>query len=101
MKYYHCNETDEVISLDRVREEFDQFQSEGYYPDDSFDTYLEGCMYWNNGELTPLTEYSDNLKRRLRKLLTFIRDDCEREYYEDEINDLTEQITELEQYKED
>ena len=101
MKYYHCNETDEVISLARVREEFDQFQLEGYYLDDSFDTYLEGCMYWNNGELTPLTEYSDNLKRRLRKLLIFIRDDCEREYYEDEINDLTEQIAELGKYREE
>lgn len=100
-KYFHSNEMDEVVSLDRIRSEFEQFQSEGEYLDEPFDYYLEGCMYWNNGDLTPLTEYSDHLKRRLHQVLTFIRDECEREYYEDEIDTLTAQIKELEQYKED
>ena len=101
IKYYHSNEWDEVVSIDLIRSEYEMFQSEGEYLDVPFDQYLEGSMYWNNGDLTPLTEYSNALKHRLRQLLTFIRDDCEREYYEDEIDTLTAQIKELEQYKED
>ena len=99
MKYYHSIETGEVVSLARVREEFDRFQLDGEYIGESFDYYLEGCMYWNNGDLIPLAEYSNRLKSRLRKVLSFIRNESDREYYEDEIESLTAEITELEKYK--
>ena len=102
MKYYHSNEWDEVVTIDRVRSEFEQFQSEGYYLDESFDYYLEGCMEWNNGDLTPLAQYVDELKHRLRKVIRWMNDDAgNREDYEDEMETLTAIITELEQYKEE
>ena len=100
MKYYHSNEWDTVISIDRVRSEFLQFQAEGYYLDEPFDYYLEGCMAYNNGDLTPLPEYIAGLKRKLRKVLTFIRDECAPEYFED-INELSARIAELERYDSD
>lgn len=102
MKYYHSNEWDEVLSIDRVREIFEELKSEGYLTDESFEYYLEGCMEWNNGDLTPLPQYIGELKYRLRKVLSWMRSDMGyREDLEEEAETLTAQIVELEKYKGD
>ena len=102
MKYYYSNEWDDVVSLDRVRSEFEQFQSEGYYIGESFDCYLSGCMTWNNGDLTPLPDYINGLKHRLRRFIRWAHIDAgNRDDYDDNIQILTALITDLEKYKED
>ena len=99
--YYYSTEWGDVVTLDRVRSEFETFQSEGYYLDESFDCYLEGCMWYNNGDLTPLSDYIDGLKHRLRTAVRFAHTDPKnREDYDDDIAELTARITKLEQYKE-
>lgn len=91
-KYFHSNEMDTVVSIDRIRSEFDEFQAEGSYLDESFDEYLTGCMYWNNGDLTPLPTYINRLKDKLRH---YIHSDP------DAVAELTAEIADLEKYKEE
>lgn len=86
MTYYHSNEQDRILSADDVRQEFEQFQREGQYIGEAFDDYLKNCMNWNNGDLTPVSDYQNALRRRIA-------------YAEpDAVDDLRDQIAELEKY---
>lgn len=49
---YWCNEDDMVYSLDDIRKDYPEFKNEYQ----SFGEYLDGCMWWNNGALYPLTD---------------------------------------------
>lgn len=71
MKYYYCNEDDRVLSREDLRLEFESFQSEGGYEGETFSDYLEGCMWWNNGALTPLLNHVDNLKQKLARVRSY------------------------------
>jgi len=68
MTYYYSNEDDRVFSEDEVRsfwliarEDGDSFLTA------TFDRFLEGCMWWNNGDLTRLDEHVSNLRRKLAR----------------------------------
>ena len=101
-KYFHSNEWDDVVSIERVRREYDAFQLDGYYLDEPFEYYLENCMSWNNGDLTPLRDYIESLTRRLQVVIRYYMEDIgDRELYEEQINELTLQIEQLKQYKEE
>ena len=68
---YYCNEDDRVLSREDLRLEFDSFQAEGEYVVETFSDYLEGCMWYNNGALTPLLNHIDNLKRKLSRVRSY------------------------------
>ena len=68
MAYYHCVEDDRILSTNELLAEFEQFRSEGSYLDESFADYLTGCMWYNNGSLTPLLNHIDNLRRDLARV---------------------------------
>lgn len=96
MKYYHCSETDRIVSEERLRSEWEQGKAEGWIvPDetgyDSFTDYLECCMYYNNGTLTPVRTYIEELRNRLRYEL----DSYERESIENEITIMTKLESEV------
>ena len=67
-RYFYSNEQDRILSLDEIREEFEEFQQEGYYTDEPFQYYLQNCMYWNNGDLTPIIDRYDSLRKKLAKV---------------------------------
>ena len=95
MPRYYSNEQDTVLSLETIRECYNEFKDEY----DSFSDYLSGCMWWNNGDLTPLSDHITTLRRRLNGFKTFA--DMDSEYigaYADEIEELTARIAELETY---
>ena len=93
MAYYFCNEDDRILATSDLRAEFDMFRSEGSYLDESFDEYLTGCMYWNNGALTPLLNHIDNLRRDLARVKSY--DDPDNDEW---VENLSAQITECEKY---
>ena len=94
--YYHSCEWDEVLSSDDVRSLWEQFRNDG----ETYDEFLNACMSWNNGDLTPLTDYVNGLRRNLRRVLsaTHRYGGDALDWYVDEIHDLTEQITTYEKY---
>lgn len=93
MAFYYCNEDDRILSTDEIRHDYYEVFGEDY---ESFDDYLKACMYWNNGALIPLADHVNTLKRRLNKVLSLIRNEAEREWYEDEIETLTARIAQCE-----
>lgn len=108
-RYYYSNEQSKIVSIDEVKQEFTQFQLEGEYTDISFEYYLQGCMYYNNGDLTPVIDKIFALKKKLAKLyeaswrygkssFNGIIIDIRSDIYDDEINELKEQIAYFEQY---
>lgn len=95
MPRYYSNEQDTVLSLETIRECYNEFKDEY----DSFSDYLSSCMWWNNGDLTPLPDHITTLRRQLNGFKTFA--DMDSEYigaYADEIEELTARIAELETY---
>ena len=93
MSYYYCNEDDRILSTDELRHDYYEMFGEEY---ESFDDYLSACMYWNNGALTPLADHVSAVRKRLAKVLSFIRCDADREWYADEIETLTAEISRCE-----
>ena len=61
MKYYFENETQSVVSEDRIKAEYEEF-GQDY---DTFSDYLSACMYWNNGTLTPIHEKINAIYRQI------------------------------------
>ena len=51
-KYYHNNETDAIEELDYIRSDYYEAFGQDY---DTFGDYLNACMTWNNGALTPVS----------------------------------------------
>ena len=96
MKYYHCCETDRILSEDDLRSIWEQGKAEGWIVpgetgSDSFPDYLECCMYYNNGSLTPLRTYIEEV----RNLLRYELDDDERKAIEAQIEELTKLESEV------
>lgn len=95
MAYYWNNEMDVVESTRTIRESYEEFCNDGQ----SFDEYLTGCMWWNNGALTPLRDYITTLKLRRNRIERLMSNDIEYlEMYDDEYTALTALIAELETY---
>lgn len=68
-KYYHVNETDEIISEDQLRAQYEAWKADGTIDPheagyEDFARYLELCMWYNDGELTPLRKYYQQIKAR-------------------------------------
>ena len=76
--YYHCNETDEIVSLSQIRSEYSEFGAEYQ----SFDDYLSACMWYNNGALTDVRDKLREVKAELSRKL-----DLARKYGYDEYSD--------------
>lgn len=93
MSYYYCNEDDTILSTAELMQEFNMLRSDGFYLDYSFDDYLQGCMWFNNGALTPLMNHLDNLKRDLARVKSYNDPDND-----DWIATLSAQVTECERY---
>jgi len=93
MAWYYCNEDDRILSTEELRQEFDMFRSEGSYLDETFDEYLSGCMYQNNGSLIPLSDHLNHLRRELSRVRSYNNPDND-----DWIETLTAQISECERY---
>lgn len=95
MKYYHNNETDAVESTGDVRKAYKEFGSE--YA--TFDDFLSACMWWNNGALTPISDYIAKLEKRLGHITHSAIMHDEWELYQDEIDNLTQEIDRLNIYR--
>lgn len=93
MAWYYCNEDDRILSTDDIRQEFDMFRLEGQYIGETFSDYLKGCMWYNNGALTPLLNHIDYLKRELSRVRSY--DDSDND---DWLDNLSAQIAECEKY---
>ena len=90
-KYYHGNERDEILSEEQIRAQYEEWKADGTItPDESgyedFDHYLELCMWYNNGDLTPLRKYISDL--RLYRLPCLADDPEEKEALESYIKEL-------------
>lgn len=96
-KFYHDNETDEIVSLDKLRYDWERFMQDGTFSADErevysdFVYYFEACMYYNNGSLTPLRQYI----HKLRSELSAIDDPTEIIAMSDRIMELTRYESEV------
>ena len=91
--YYHEIETDTIVSVDTIRQEYDRFIAEGVeYWDLSqpFEHYLECCMYYNNGSLIPVEYELKRVKNRVNRIYATCRHSKAEpiEYYDDELVNL-------------
>lgn len=93
-RYYHNNETDVIEELDVIRSDYYEVFGDDY---ETFDDYLNACMTWNNGALTPVSVRLADVKRELNRKLELARKYGYSEY-EEEILDLMEQMNELSKY---
>lgn len=93
-RYYHNNETDVIEELDVIRSDYYDVFGDDY---ETFDDYLNACMAWNNGALTPVSVRLADVKRELNRKLELARKYGYSEY-EEEILDLMEQMNELSKY---
>lgn len=91
--YYHETETDTIVSVDTIRQEFEQFKAEGvecWDLEQPFEHYLECCMYYNNGSLIPVEYELKRVKNRVNRICAMCR--RERidpvEYFDDELVNL-------------
>lgn len=91
MKYYHVNETDEIISTDTLRTDYYDVFANDY---DTFDDYVKACMWYNNGELTPVEKKLDDVKRELNRKLAL----ADTYGYSEYADELTELLAELHRY---
>lgn len=99
--YYHEVETDTIVSVDTIREEYERFKAEGVeYWDMSqpFEHYLEGCMYYNNGSLIPVDYELKRVKNRINRIYAMCRNSKTEslEYYDDELVNL---LADMHRYK--
>ena len=93
MAYYYCNEDDTIVSTDVIRSEFEGFQREGMYLGETFSDYLEGCMWFNNGALTPLLDHANHIRRELNRVRSY-----NNPYNDEWIENLSAQLAECEKY---
>lgn len=91
MKYYHVNETDEIISTDTLRSDYYETFADDYQ---TFDDYVKACMWYNNGELTPVEDKLTAVKRELNRKLAF----ADTYGYDEYADELTELLAELHRY---
>ena len=93
-KYYHNNETDTIEELDYIRSDYYEVFGQDY---DTFSDYLNACMTWNNGALTPVSVKLKHVKRELNRKLELARK-YSYEEYEEEILSLLEQMDTFSKY---
>lgn len=94
MKYYHVNETDAVISIDTLKRDYYDVFGEDY---ETFDDYLNACMYYNNGELTPIEDKLTQIKRELNRKLA-LADAYGWDEYADELTELLAEMHRFSKY---
>ena len=93
-KYYHDCETDEIISLEDLHNAWEEFREDGTFSPEEieiyadFNYYAEACMYYNNGTLTPLRKYIENVRTNS----SYLEDP-------DEIEEVNRYISKLEAYE--
>lgn len=91
MAFYHVNETDEVISTAELFSDY-------YIPfggdHETFSDYLNACMWYNDGELTPVEKKLDDVKRELNRKLAL----ADTYGYDEYADELTELLAELHRY---
>ena len=59
--HYLDNDRGYIISREDLRKEFDLMTDEEQQQyNNSFEDYINACMYWNNGALKPLTSEEYN-----------------------------------------
>lgn len=83
--YFYCYDADAIITDDDVRTEYNDAVKRGEY-DGTFEDYLEGCMYYNNGDLCTLSHHYNAVADRLRR--TDEDDTDEREALTEYLNNL-------------
>ena len=102
MKYYHSNEEDRILTLDDVKKEYEERMKECSKEEmeiygDNFSYYLSACMHWNNGDLTPLQEHVENLRKDLSHWFANPDNDediAEKKAWEEHIAELEKLLTE-------
>ena len=93
-RFYHNNETDVIEEIDVIRSDYYDVFGDDY---DTFEDYLNACMTWNNGALTPVSVKLSAVKRELNRKLELSRKYGYDEYAE-ELADLLEQMDTLNKY---
>lgn len=93
-RYYHNNETDTIEELDTIRTDYYDVFGDDY---ETFDEYINACMTWNNGALTPVSVRLKSVKRELNRKLALAQKYGYDEYA-DELADLLEQMDILNKY---
>ena len=94
MKYYHVNETDEIISTDTLRSDYYETFENDYQ---TFDDYVKACMWYNNGELTPVEDKLTQIKRELNRTLS-LADAYGWDEYADELTELLAEMHRFSKY---
>lgn len=59
-RYYLDENSGEPVSLEQLKADYEMLKEadpESYACYDSFDYYMNACMWYNNGALRPLTDY--------------------------------------------
>ena len=54
MNRYKDLNTDEILTEDELRKEYEELKRNGETEAEDFKTYMSNCMYYNNGSLEPL-----------------------------------------------
>ena len=93
-KYYYNNEIDAVENVDTIRSDYYEVFGDDY---ETFSDYLNACMAWNNGALTPVSVRLKDVKRRLNEKLMLARK-YGYEEYADELADLLAEMDSLSKY---
>ena len=93
-RYYHNNETDTIESIDTIRTDYYDLFGDDY---ETFDDYIEACMTYNNGALTPVSVKLKQVKRELNRKL-MLAQKYGYDEYADELADLLEQMDILSKY---
>lgn len=91
--YYYCNETDDVVSTDDMRKIYESERASGNsFMMDSFESFMECCMWYNNGELTPLADHVTALRKRLNSLERLALASGYPAEYDDDVTALRDEI---------
>ena len=83
MRYYFMNETQSVVSETDIKRNYEEFKSEY----ESYSDYHSKCMYWNNGELTPIEEKIASVKREIARKEAF-DSESDVEFFAEDISEL-------------
>ena len=109
-RYFYSIENDNVIPIETVNKFYHENLENGSIPgNETFDYFLQSCMYWNNGDLMPIIDKLSELHKRLKTVLHLAEMSAPFDKsglfrvgichdYDDEVDTLQAQIKELEKY---
>lgn len=83
MRYYFVNETQSVISETDIKRNYEEFKSEY----ESYSDYYSACMYWNNGELTPIEEKIASVKREIARKEAYASE-SDADFFDEDLSEL-------------